>query len=103
MSRPSPQSKSGVRPAEARPPSGGWRGRLHEVIFEADTRAGRAFDVTLIILIIFIPLSVLAVMLESVGGVRERYGAELYAAGCGREWISTSGSSSRRAPYVERK
>jgi voltage-gated potassium channel len=79
MSRPSPQSKSGVRPAEARPPAGGFRGRLHEVIFEADTRAGRAFDVTLIGLIL---LSVLAVMLESLGGVRGRYGAELYAA----EW-----------------
>jgi voltage-gated potassium channel len=68
-----------VRAAEARPPSGGWRGRLHEVIFEADTRAGRAFDVTLIGLIL---LSVLAVMLESLRGVRERYGAALYAA----EW-----------------
>src|ERR687894_726712 len=48
------------RPAEARPPSGGFRGRLHEVIFEADTRAGRAFDVLLIGLIL---LSVLAVMI----------------------------------------
>jgi voltage-gated potassium channel len=77
MSRPSPQSKSGVRPAEARPTAGGWRGRLHEVIFEADTRAGRAFDVTLIGLIL---LSVLAVMLESIGSVRARYGGWLYAA-----------------------
>jgi voltage-gated potassium channel len=68
-----------ARPAEARPPAGGFRGRLHEVIFEADTRAGRAFDVALIGLIL---LSVLAVMLESIRGVRERYGAELYAA----EW-----------------
>lgn len=68
-----------ARPAEARPPSGGFRGRLHEVIFEADTRAGRAFDVALIG---FILLSVLAVMLESLSGVRRRYGTELYAA----EW-----------------
>ena len=68
-----------ARPAEARPPAGGFRGRLHEVIFEADTRAGRAFDVVLIGLIL---LSALAVMLESIRGVRERYGAELYAA----EW-----------------
>ena len=82
MSRPSPQSKSGARAAEARPPSGGWRGRLHEVIFEADTRAGRAFDIGLIGLIL---LSVLAVMLESIGGVRRRYGAQLYAA----EWAFT--------------
>lgn len=71
-----------ARPAEARPPSGGFRGRLHEVIFEADTRAGRAFDVTLIGLIL---LSVLAVMLESLSSVRGRYGAELYAA----EWAFT--------------
>src|SRR5687768_4538477 len=82
MSRPSPQSKSSTRAAEARPPSGGWRGRLHEIIFEADTRAGRAFDVTLIGLIL---LSVLAVMLESIGGVRARYGEALYAA----EWAFT--------------
>ena len=40
--------KRNARTAEARPPSGGFRGRLHEVIFEADTRAGRAFDVVLI-------------------------------------------------------
>jgi voltage-gated potassium channel len=74
--RPAGRTVSGVRAAEARPPSGGWRGRLHEVIFEADTRAGRAFDVALIGLIL---LSVLAVMLESVRGVRERFGAELFA------------------------
>src|SRR5687768_4729514 len=71
-----------ARPAEARPPSGGFRGRLHEVIFEADTRAGRAFDVALIG---FILLSVLAVMLESIRPVRERYGEALYAA----EWAFT--------------
>ena len=79
MSRPSPQNKSGIRPAEARPASDGWRGRLHEVIFEAETREGRAFDVAIIIIII---LSVLAVVLESIGSVRERFGVQLYAA----EW-----------------
>jgi len=70
------------RAAEARPPSGGWRGRLHEIIFEAETPAGRAFDVSLIGLII---LSVLIVMLESVRALREQYGAELYAV----EWTLT--------------
>lgn len=25
----------------------GWRGKLHEVIFEADTPAGKAFDILL--------------------------------------------------------
>jgi voltage-gated potassium channel len=58
------------------------RGRLHEVIFEAETPAGRAFDITLIGLII---LSVLAVMLESVGEIRGRYGAQLYVV----EWAFT--------------
>jgi voltage-gated potassium channel len=71
-----------ARAAEARPPSGGWRGGLHEVIYEAETPAGRAFDVALIGLIL---LSVVAVMLESVGAVRARYGAELYVA----EWAFT--------------
>src|SRR5687767_3207507 len=66
-----------ARAAEARPPSGGWRGRLHEVIFEADTPAGRAFDIVLIGLIL---LSVMAVMLESIRGVRVHYGPWLYAA-----------------------
>lgn len=40
-----------------------WRDRIHEVIFEADTRAGKAFDVVLLVLILG---SVVAVMLESV-------------------------------------
>lgn len=82
MNQPSGRIKSGVRIAEATPPEGGWRASLHEVIFEAETRAGRAFDVALICLIL---LSVLAVMLESLRGVRSRYGAELHAA----EWAFT--------------
>ncbi len=40
-----------------------WRERTHEIIFEADTRAGKLFDVALLIAIL---LSVLAVMLDSV-------------------------------------
>ena len=39
-----------------------WRSRLHEVIFEADTPAGKTFDVVLIASIL---ASVTAVMLES--------------------------------------
>jgi voltage-gated potassium channel len=63
-------------------PATGWRLRVYTIIFEADTRAGRAFDVSLIGLIL---LSVFAVMLESISGVRVRYGAELFAA----EWAFT--------------
>jgi len=59
-----------------------WRARMHEVIFEADTPAGRAFDVLLILCIL---ASVLAVMLDSVKGIRASYGPALTAA----EWVFT--------------
>jgi voltage-gated potassium channel len=58
------------------------RDRMHDVIFESDTRAGRAFDVALLWIIL---LSVAAVMLESVASIRARFGDELRAA----EWIFT--------------
>lgn len=58
------------------------RARLHEVIFESDTRAGRYFDFALIWLIL---LSVATVVLESVREVREQYGALLHAL----EWVFT--------------
>lgn len=48
---------------------GPLRRRLYEIVFEADTPAGKAFDVALIGLIL---LSVAAVMLESVAPVRAR-------------------------------
>ena len=59
-----------------------WRHRVHEVVFESETAAGRAFDIAVILLIL---LSVAAVMLESVGWIREIYGRQLYAA----EWFFT--------------
>jgi voltage-gated potassium channel len=59
-----------------------FRMRLHEIIFESDTRAGRAFDITLIFLIL---LSVTLVMLESVSEIRADYGELLYAG----EWALT--------------
>lgn len=40
--------------------------KIHEIIFEADTPAGKAFDVVLLILIV---VSVLAVMLETVPSI----------------------------------
>lgn len=51
-----------------------WRERLHTVIFEADTPAGKSFDVALLWAIV---LSVLAVLMESVGSVRASLGWEL--------------------------
>jgi voltage-gated potassium channel len=67
---------------EANRPRRGWQNRLHTVIFEADTPAGRAFDVALILCIL---ASVAAVMLESVPSVRARHGATLDAL----EWAFT--------------
>jgi voltage-gated potassium channel len=63
-------------------PSAGRRARLHEIIFEANTKAGRIFDLALIWLIL---LSVATVILESVRHVREQYGDLLYAL----EWSFT--------------
>ena len=59
-----------------------WRERLREIIFEAETPAGKAFDVGLLIAIL---LSVSLVMIESVAPLREQYGREIIAA----EWVFT--------------
>ncbi|HKO60570.1 MAG TPA: ion transporter [Pyrinomonadaceae bacterium] len=69
-----------VEPTEG--PASGRRARLHEIIFEADTRAGRLFDLVLIWLIL---LSVATVVLESVRQVRMQYGDLLYTL----EWVFT--------------
>ena len=58
------------------------KNKLYEIIFEADTPAGKYFDVTLIIVII---LSIIVVMLESVSSLRAQYGREFYIA----EWFFT--------------
>lgn len=60
----------------------GVRERLREVIFEAETRAGKGFDIALMVLIF---VSVLAVMMESVAAHRARYGGWLD----GIEWVLT--------------
>ena len=59
-----------------------WRYRLHEIVFEADTPAGKAFDVALLVAIL---ASVAAVMLESVTEIRAVYGPQLLAV----EWFFT--------------
>ena len=56
--------------------------KLQEIIFEADTPAGKAFDVSLMVVII---LSVVAVMLESSSAIQARYGPWLRTF----EWIVT--------------
>lgn len=60
----------------------GWRAKGHEVIFESDTASGKAFDVALILGIIF---SITVVMLETVDEIRAEHGDLLTIA----EWIFT--------------
>jgi voltage-gated potassium channel len=50
-------------------PLDGWRLRLYTIIFEADTVAGRRFDVMLIVAIL---LSVMLVMADSVSSLSAR-------------------------------
>lgn len=59
-----------------------YRETLHEIIFEADTPAGKLFD---IILIVSIVLSVLVVMLDSVSTIRNSCGGFLVLS----EWFFT--------------
>lgn len=63
-------------------PESGWRKKLYTVIFDADTTAGKVFDV---ILIIAISISVLVVMMDSMVEVRAEFGDELHFA----EWVFT--------------
>lgn len=51
-------------------PLGGWRLRMYTVIFEADTRAGRLFDLALIGLIL---ASVAVVILDSMASAHARH------------------------------
>lgn len=59
-----------------------FRKKLHTIIYEADTKAGRFFDLALLVIIL---ISVIAVMLESVASIKIRYGYELAVI----EWIVT--------------
>ena len=70
------------RPAEQKPESTA-RGRLHDVIFESDTRAGRAFDLVLLWVVI---LSIVTVLVESVASARAEHGELLRTL----EWIFTA-------------
>ncbi len=71
-----------MKPTYTEKPRHSWRTALHEVIFEADTPAGKWFD---IILICSILCSVAVVMLESIASIRQAHGELLRAL----EWIFT--------------
>jgi voltage-gated potassium channel len=74
--------KTPLQAASAKPLEG-WRLRWYTVIFEADTRAGRLFDLLLIALIL---ISVAVVMADSVRELRQAYGRYFNAA----EWFFTA-------------
>lgn len=60
-----------------------WRRRLHEIVFESETRAGKAFDLGVLVVIL---ASVAVVMAESVPELRAAYGAPFR----GLEWGFTA-------------
>ncbi len=59
-----------------------WKQKLHEIIYEADTKEGKLFDIILLVAII---VSILLVMLESVESIDKRYHSFLDIG----EWIIT--------------
>ena len=63
-------------------PLGGWRLTLYTVIFEADTRAGRWFDLALVWIIL---ASVAVVMLDSFEDLHARWGGVFNKL----EWLFT--------------
>lgn len=59
-----------------------WKARLHEIIYEADTREGKLFDIILLIAII---ASIVLVMLESIKGFDNKHHDLINIS----EWIIT--------------
>jgi voltage-gated potassium channel len=59
-----------------------WKEKLHEIIYEADTKEGKLFDVVLLFAII---ASIVLVMLESIESFDEKYHYFLNVS----EWIIT--------------
>lgn len=74
--------RDAFHPVECAGPPGGWRSRVHEVIFGIDTPAGRAFDIALVVAIL---LSILVVILDSVPAIGSAHARLLY----GVEWFFT--------------
>ncbi len=56
--------------------------KLYEIVFEADTKEGKAFDIALLI---FILISIVLVSIESVKSIAEEYKYTLFYA----EWVLT--------------
>jgi voltage-gated potassium channel len=77
-----PRQREAFRPVEYRGPSGGWRARVHQVVFGSDTPAGRVFDIGLVVAIL---LSILVVVLDSVPAIGGRHPQLMR----GLEWFFT--------------
>jgi len=81
-----------------------WQKKLYEVIFKADTLAGKAFDIVLLVAII---LSILVVMLASVESIQSVHGVLLRHIGWGFTFLFTIEyvlrllCLERRRPYVK--
>jgi len=74
MKRPSPAPDPKTAALLGKPLDG-WRLKIYTIIFEADTRAGRWFDIGLLLLIV---LSVAVVFADSVADLHARYGVWFY-------------------------
>ncbi|MES2760255.1 MAG: ion transporter [Pseudomonadota bacterium] len=72
-STPLPEKKAGE--LYGKPPAG-WRRRLYNIIFEADTKSGRTFDIALVIAIV---VSITVVVLDSVPAVNSRHNLKMNA------------------------
>lgn len=58
------------------------RSRVHEIVYEADTTAGKFFDILVLVAIV---ISVMVVMLESITELQQKYGTAFYVI----EWALT--------------
>lgn len=70
--------KEGVKPGNFSP----MRERMHQIVFESDTPAGKLFDVVLLVMIV---LSIVLLMLESVPAYQARWGSLFYTL----DWVVT--------------
>jgi len=77
----STQKETVKRPVEQEIASS-WRDELYNVIFKADTIAGKSFDISLIVII---ALSVITVIINTVDTIEQEYGNILHIS----EWIFT--------------
>lgn len=65
-----------------KPTNKNWKTKLHEIIYEADTPAGKLFDIVLLFVIV---ASIILVMLESVKSIDSKFHDTLNTA----EWVIT--------------